>query len=101
VKGVWSFFVSIPVIIVVLLYRKPQVFITYTGGICGVFIMFLFPLTILYYARKKNFELTYGHNFNRSPFQHVGWMILVLVYAVLTLVAVITGLILNGGGSGH
>jgi uncharacterized membrane protein YkvI len=89
------------VIIIVLLYRKPQVFITYTGGICGVFIMFLFPLTILYSARKRNFEEKYGHNFNRSPFQHGGWMVLVLAYAILTLVAVITGLSLNGGGSGH
>jgi TRAP-type uncharacterized transport system fused permease subunit len=100
VKGIWSIIISIPVIIIVLFFQKPQVFITYTGGICGTFILFFIPLTLVFHARKKDLERTYGENFNKSPFKSPGFMIAVLVYAVITLVCVITGIILTGG-TGH
>ena len=87
-------------IIIVLFFQKPQVFITYTGGICGTFILFLIPLTLVYHARKKDLEKTFGENFNKSPFKSQGFVIAILVYALITLVCVITGIILSGGG-GH
>jgi Mn2+/Fe2+ NRAMP family transporter len=97
VKGFWSFIISIPVIIIVCCYRNPQVLVTYTGGICGVFILFLIPLTLVFHARKKNPEQTYGDNFNKSPFQHSAWMIAILIYALLTLASTIYGLATSKG----
>ena len=100
VKGLWSILISLPVITIVLFFQKPQVFITYTGGICGTFILFLFPVTLVHFARKKKLELTYGSNFNKSPFQKPFYMYIVVAYAFVTLTCVIVGLILTGG-SGH
>ena len=101
VKGIWSIIISIPVIIIVLFFQQPQVFITYTGGICGTFILFIIPATLVFHARKKDLEKTYGVNFNKSPFDKPFFVYLVMVYALLTLTAVITGLIIAHGGTGH
>jgi heme A synthase len=101
VKGVWSIIISIPVIIIVIFEKNPQEFITYTGGICGTFILFFIPLTLVWHARNKKLEDTYGENFNKSPFKHKAFLIIVLVFAVLTLSAVITGLIIKGTHGGH
>lgn len=100
VKGIWAILISIPVILIVCFYKDPQTFLAYTGGICGTFILFFFPLTLTYFSRKKQLEKTYGVNFNKSPFQHPVFMILIGGYATLTLAFVITGLVLSGGG-GH
>ena len=99
-KGIWSILISIPVIIIVLFFQKPQVFITYTGGICGTFILFLIPATLVFHARRKDLEKTYGPNFNKSPFDKPFYMYLVIVYALFTLTAVIAGLIIAKGGTG-
>jgi hypothetical protein len=56
---------------------------------------------LVWHARKKNLEETYGENFNKSQFKHPAYLIIVLVYAVLTLSAVITGLIIKGSHGGH
>jgi len=42
--------------------------VLYTGGFCGVFLLFIFPVFFVYYARKTNHEATYGPNFNKSPY---------------------------------
>lgn len=68
VKGIWSIIISIPVLCIVIPYSDPQTFITYTGGICGTFILLIFPLTLVWHARKKDIEKTHGVNFNKSPF---------------------------------
>ncbi len=51
VKGIWSIIFIIPVIIIVMFERNPQVMISYTGGICGPFILFLIPVTLVMYGR--------------------------------------------------
>ena len=48
--------------------RDPQVMISYTGGICGPFILFLIPVTLTWYGRKKLGDYN-KENFNRSPYQ--------------------------------
>jgi hypothetical protein len=57
-------------------------------------------MTLIYYSRRKELEKTYGHNFNRSSFQHPIYMFLIGGYALLTLGFVTTGLIIGSGG-GH
>jgi len=53
VKGIWSGIVSIPAIIIVCLTQNPQVIVTYTGGICGTFILFIIPCTLVLFARDR------------------------------------------------
>jgi hypothetical protein len=49
--------------------RNPQAIVTYTGGIAGTFILFLFPITLVAYARKTERDQgNKGENFNASPF---------------------------------
>jgi hypothetical protein len=74
VKGVWAGIFSIPAIVIVMFTRNPQAIVTYTGGIAGTFILFLFPLTLVAYARKTerdqgpDIKNSKGQNFNASPF---------------------------------
>ena len=56
VKGFWSIIITIPVLVLVMFEKNPQDIITYTGGICGVFILFLIPLFLVYSVRQKNSE---------------------------------------------
>lgn len=100
-KGIWSIIISIPVIIIVIFIKNPQPIITYTGGICGTFILFIIPATLAFFARKKELEKTYGPNFNKSPFDKPFYIYMVFTYALITLTAVITGLIIGNNTGGH
>lgn len=98
-KGIWSIIFSIPVIVLVCFFKNPQVIVTYTGGICGTFILFLFPVGLVTFARRhqKMKQLqgvkTEEVNFNASPFQHVGFQVLITCFAIMTLYFVIVGII--------
>uniref|UniRef100_A0A7S3I794 Amino acid transporter transmembrane domain-containing protein n=1 Tax=Favella ehrenbergii TaxID=182087 RepID=A0A7S3I794_9SPIT len=90
VKGVWSFIFSLPVIIIVMFERDPQIMISYTGGICGPFILFLIPITLVWYGRKKLGEAN-EQNFNRSPYQALWLIIVMIIFAFLTLFMALYG----------
>ena len=69
IKGLWSIILTIPVLIVVMFFRDVQILVTYTGGICGAFIMLLFPAIMVSYARTFKVEDKLGQqNYNKSPF---------------------------------
>ena len=98
-KGIWGIVFSLPVIVITMFTRNPQVIVTYTGGICGTFILFLFPVMIVSFARRheKRQQLqsrsqTKEDNFNASIFQHFGFIVLVTSFAIITLVFVIMGI---------
>jgi Mn2+/Fe2+ NRAMP family transporter len=101
VKGIWSIIISIPVIIFVFFYRNPQAIITYTGGFCGVFILFLFPVFLWHSAKKKNIEETHGFNFNRSSFQSYGWLVAILIFALCTLASAFYTVVTYTPGNGE
>lgn len=42
-RAVWSFGLSIPVIIIACLFKDAQLIMTYTGGFGGTSIMFIIP----------------------------------------------------------
>mmetsp|Transcript_7389 Transcript_7389/g.8341 ORF Transcript_7389/g.8341 Transcript_7389/m.8341 type:complete len:292 (+) Transcript_7389:516-1391(+) len=42
-KAIWSFVLSIPVIIIACIYKDAQVIMTYTGGFGGTAILFIIP----------------------------------------------------------
>lgn len=73
-KGLWSFALSVPVIIITMFLRDPQLLIKYTGGFTGSVILLLIPALFVQGARKLNFEEMYDRlNFNKSPFSHPIW----------------------------
>ena len=90
VKGIWSIIFSIPVIIIVMFERDPQVMISYTGGICGPFILFLIPVTLVWYGRRKLGEEN-EKNFNRSPYQAFWLLVVISVFAFITLCMALWG----------
>ena len=94
VKGLWSIIFSLPVFVIVIITRDPQALVTYTGGICGTFILMLFPVTLVYFGRMRGFA-DGKYNFNNSPFQSIWWMILVVAFAFITLFFVILSIV-NG-----
>lgn len=94
VKGIWSIIFTIPVIVIVMFERDPQVMISYTGGICGPFILFLIPATLVLYGRKKLGSQN-DKNFNKSPFQNM-----VIFYVICTFAFITLGMALYGAASG-
>lgn len=71
--------------------------VTYTGGICGTFILMLFPVTLVFYGRYNKFG-NGKENFNASPFQNIGWIVLVTIFAFLTLIFVFIGIVTGTAG---
>ena len=94
VKGVWAIIFSLPVIVIVMFERDPQVLISYTGGICGPFILFLIPITLVMYGRQKLGEAN-EKNCNKSPYQSNVLTGVIVVFAFITL-----GMALYGAASG-
>ena len=97
VKGFWAIILFIPVFIFTLFYRKPQVILTYTGGLCGTFMLMIFPLVFIVGSRRKNAEQTFGPNPNRSPFQGKLPFYFVTLWATLTLMAVFYQMSVSSG----
>ena len=77
--------------------RDPQILISYTGGICGPFILFLIPITLIAYGRKKLGDLN-KNNMNRSPFQSTTLMYVMGVFAFVTLGMALEGAITGTAG---
>ena len=103
-KGVWAAIFSLPPLIAVFFVRDPQVIVTYTGGIAGTFILFIFPLTLVYFARKRESELLdeekeqRGENFNASPLKSWFWWWLIAIFALITLGFVMWGICTGEAG---
>jgi len=98
VKGIWSIIFSIPVIVLVCFIKNPQKLVTYTGGICGTLILFIFPVALVNFSRKYDKNST-EKNFNASPFQSIFYSILIGTFSVITLYFVLMGII--KGNAGH
>ena len=97
VKGIWSIIFSIPVIVIVMFERDPQVMISYTGGICGPFILFLIPITLVWYGRKKLGEYN-DDNINASPYKSNVLMFAIVLFAFLTLFMALYGAVTGESG---
>lgn len=71
--------------------------ISYTGGICGPFILFLIPATLVWYGRQKLGEAN-KKNFNASPYQSPIIMGVIVVFALITLTMALIGAITGTSG---
>ena len=95
---------SLPVLIICFITQNPQVIVTYTGGICGTFILLLFPVMIVLFARRHERRQAAQEgpkkeeNFNASPFQSMAWVVTIVVFSVITLYFVIVGIIKGNAG---
>ena len=79
--------------------KDPEVLVTYTGGICGTFILFIFPICLVRFARDyKNKNDKEGFNFNQSPFASVGFQIVIALFSITTLFFVILGIVKGNAG---
>lgn len=100
-KGLWSIGLSIPVIIITIFLRDPQVLITYTGGFTGMVILLLIPALFVQGARRLGQEYIHDRvNFNKSPFSHPIFPYIVYTFSFITLGVLIYGIV-KGGGGGH
>ena len=99
IKGLWSIILSIPAIIVVIFVRDVQKLVTYTGGICGTFILLIFPATLVFFARmpRNHPQGASLKNHNKSNFSDV-WIFLVWGWSMVTLVAVIYKIVAGSVG---
>lgn len=94
VKGVWSMIISIPAVIIVLFTKNPQVIVTYTGGICGTFMLLIFPVTFFLYAKKKlasDPTLSEMANPNNSWFRSNLWGYGIYAFSFITIFSVLWG----------
>jgi len=86
----------------VLLTRKPQVIVTYTGGICGTFILFIFPVTLFLFSKQKLAKegtlFNEVVNPNASWFQNKFWSGLIYFFSFVTIFSVLWGAAHGHGG---
>lgn len=98
VKGLWSCILTIPVICIVLVYRDVQVLVTYTGGLCGAFILLVFPAILVWFARQQDAENKFNDiNHNKSGI-HNFWIYFTGFWAVCTISSVIVKVAMGQGG---
>lgn len=75
--------------------------VTYTGGIGGTFILFIFPVTLFLYAKKKvgtEGTLFNEKNPNASYYQSVSWSVIILSFSFITIFSVLWGAAHGHGG---
>ena len=73
-KALWSFGLSVPVIVIACLFKKAQLIMTYTGGFGGTSILFVIPCVMAIFARRTKIKHLYEEdNFNKSSFQSIVW----------------------------
>ena len=81
----WSCILSIPVFCVVLFYRDVQQLVSFSGGVCGAFVLLVIPALFVYNARKFGIEEKIGTvNHNKSPFGCAA-IVVTLVWATATI----------------
>ncbi|CAI2365970.1 unnamed protein product [Moneuplotes crassus] len=98
-KALWSFGLSVPVVIVACVFQDPQLIMTYTGGLGGTCILFIIPCVMIIFARKNNLQHLYQtDNFNKSAFQNFIWPILGLLMATISLGTTFYGIIKGESG---
>ena len=80
-----------------MVVRNPQVMIAYTGGICGPFILFLIPITLVWYGRRKLGDMN-DNNINASPYKSKVLMIIMIIFAFATLFMALYGAVTGESG---
>lgn len=85
----WTIILTIPVLCIVFPFRKPQILVTYTGGLCGPCILLIFPALLVYYARKQDAEKKLSDTNHNKAGVSDGWILFALIWATITIVSCI------------
>mmetsp|Transcript_16118 Transcript_16118/g.33213 ORF Transcript_16118/g.33213 Transcript_16118/m.33213 type:complete len:386 (+) Transcript_16118:375-1532(+) len=80
---------SLPSLLLAAVFTQVDVLVSLTGSYAGLFIEFVIPVTLVYFARKEMKEKYPGEpNPYKSPFQNIAWLIGILIVAGLSLIVV-------------
>ena len=93
--------VSLPPLLIAVASADVGILISFTGLFCGVFIQYVIPAVLVWYARRRHREMTDAANPHRSPFAHRAWVWFILVFSASSLITVIAYKIMstaNGDG---
>lgn len=81
---IFTFSITIPMYILALFLRdQVETILNITGGITGVFVIFLIPATLLLYARK---QYKSDKNFHQSNFRSDIWIYALFFFAVVLII---------------
>ena len=73
--------------------------VTYTGGFGGTFILLLIPMALVVSGRRALVIIgKTEENPNSSFFKSVGWVVLVLLFALMVIGFVIKGIVQGNAG---
>eukprot|EP00299_Pterocystis_sp_00344_P019851 c9814_g1_i4.p1 GENE.c9814_g1_i4~~c9814_g1_i4.p1 ORF type:complete len:360 (-),score=71.36 c9814_g1_i4:7-1086(-) len=81
----------LPPLAVVYIVRDVSVLVGFTGAYAGVFIMFIVPACLVYRSRnqlKKELGRALPSHDLTSPFQHVAWVVVILIWSCVSLVII-------------
>ena len=71
--------------------------VTYTGGLCGAFILLVFPALLVGYARDSGIEdKLQQENHNRAKGFGKPWIYLTLFWSFLTVLSVVVKVWIGG-----
>ena len=95
---VFPFATIIPPLIIAFITDDLQILVGVTGSYAGASIQYFIPAGLVFFARRMiavDGE-KYGVNLYQSPFKHVLWLLLTMVWAVACIVLVTVNHIING-----
>ncbi|XP_046584785.1 LOW QUALITY PROTEIN: transmembrane protein 104-like [Haliotis rubra] len=82
VRNLFPFLAVIPPTIVAMVTNEVEILVGITGSYAGAGIQYVVPALLVYFARKDPIVKEH-QNYHRSPFSHVGWIILILAWSVV------------------
>ncbi|XP_071106708.1 transmembrane protein 104-like [Haliotis cracherodii] len=82
VRNLFPILAVIPPTIVAMVTNEVEILVGITGSYAGAGIQYVIPALLVYFARKDPLVTEY-RNYHRSPFSHVGWIILILAWSVI------------------
>ena len=88
----FPFLALIPPVLIAIITDNVEVLVSVTGSYAGAGIQYMIPVALVYFGRRtfrEEFGVN-GENAHRSPFKHGIWLIIVLVWLVLSIALVTT-----------
>ncbi|XP_067671122.1 transmembrane protein 104-like [Haliotis asinina] len=82
VRNLFPILAVVPPTIVAMVTNEVEILVGITGSYAGAGIQYVIPALLVYFARKDP-VVTEHQNYHRSPFSHVGWIILILAWSVV------------------
>ncbi len=81
----------VPPLMLVFFVRNVSVLVGFTGSYARMFIMFVVPTCLVHTSRRRMRE-RFGDNIRnhgmRSPFQHIAWIYVILLFSAASLVVI-------------